>query len=157
MDRVRRGSAALLLVVALGTVAGLQWMAGQVTAPDSAATRPTAGTPRAPAVVVLTLAPVAARGGGDTTSLRVPTSAAQVQLRLVGDLPPADALTAEVTSMDAAETSRRWPVDAAPPANDGAQASIELPAYVLPPGDYVVTVWQGDADAVLRYGFRVVP
>ncbi len=83
--------------------------------------------------------------------------AAQVQLRLVGELADPDSLVAEVVPVDAPDGSRRWPVDADTAALDGASATVTVPAYALPPGNYVVTVWRGDAEAVRRYPFRVVP
>ena len=40
------------------------------------------------------------------------------------------------------------------PAADGAPAMVTLPAYALPTGDYVLTVWEGDASVVARFVFR---
>ncbi len=93
----------------------------------------------------------------DTPSATLPSGVAQVQLRLVGDLTDADSLVAEVVPVDAPDRIRRWPVDAVVAAPDGASAAVTLPAYALPPGGYVVTIWRGDAEAVRRYPLRIVP
>ncbi len=93
----------------------------------------------------------------DTPSAALPSGVAQVQLRLVGDLTDADSLVAEVVPLDAPDRTKRWPVDEVAAAADGASASVTLPAYALPPGGYMVTIWRGDAEAVRRYPLRIVP
>ncbi|MEP7117449.1 MAG: hypothetical protein ABI880_07705 [Acidobacteriota bacterium] len=86
----------------------------------------------------------------------VPAGVAQVELRLPGELPAPDTLVAEVSAQSAPDEAKRWPVDAATAAADGVRVSVTLPVYALTPDDYVVTVWQGDADALQRYAFRVL-
>lgn len=93
----------------------------------------------------------------DTPATALPLGVAQVQLRLVGDLQDTDSLVAEVVPVDAPDRTRRWPVEAVATKSDGASATVTLPAYALPPGGYVVTIWRGDADPVRRYPLRVVP
>lgn len=114
------------------------------------------GTPPAPPGA----APVVARAvltadTGTPTAVTVPGDAAQVQLRLGGTLGDVDRLIAEITPVASPDAARRWPVDAAPEAGDDARASVTLPPYALPPGDYTVTVWEGDATVVRKYVFRV--
>ena len=93
----------------------------------------------------------------DTPTAALPPGVAQVQLRLVGDLTDADSLVAEVVPVNEPDRTKRWPVDAVAAAADGASATVTLPAYALPPGSYVVTVWRGDAEPVQRYPLRIVP
>ncbi len=115
-------------------------------------TPPTAGAPaatRAIATAVLTPTPPT------PTAVAVPGDAAQVTLRLGGSLGDADRLTAELTPVATPDEARRWPVDTAPDAGDGAQASVTVPPYALAPGDYTLTVWEGDATVVATYAFRV--
>ncbi len=89
------------------------------------------------------------------TAVTVPADATQITLRLGGALGDADQLTAELTPVATPDEARRWPVDAAPEAGDGARASVTLPPYALAPGDYTLTVWEGDATVVEKYAFRV--
>lgn len=89
------------------------------------------------------------------TPVTLPDDASQVLLRLSGPLGDVERLIAEVAPAANPDAARRWPVDAAPEAGDGARASVTLPPYVLPPGDFTVTVWEGDATVVRKYAFRV--
>ena len=54
---------------------------------------------------------------------------------------------AEVAPANAPDDARRWRVDAAPPGADSAPAMVTLPAYALSTGDYILTLWEGDASA----------
>jgi hypothetical protein len=92
-----------------------------------------------------------------TAPISIPPAAGQVTLRLGGEFGDLDQLTAELASVAAPDSARRWPVDTAPAGPDGARASLTVPAYALAPGEYIVTIWQGDAEPVRRYAFRVVP
>jgi len=116
--------------------------------PDAAAT----STP----VVALALTPLATRSGGEQATAVVPRGTAQVRLLVGGDLPAADALTAEIAAVDRDDV-RRWPVDDAPAGSAGASRAVTVPVYAVPEGDYILTLWQGDAEIVQRYAFRIAP
>ncbi len=103
--------------------------------------------------VTVTLAPGAA-ASAEPPTLVIPRTAAQVGLRLTGEMGEVEHLTAEVAPANAPDDARRWRVDAAPPASDAAPAMVTLPAYALPTGDYILTVWEGDARMVARFAFR---
>lgn len=117
---------------------------------------PAPGAAAMPTVTLTLTAPATTRGAGAMPTVTVPRGTALVQVRLVGDLPPAVELTAEITAIDRDEV-KRWPVDDAPPSSDGASRSVTVPPYAVPPGDYVLALWAGDADLVQRYAFRVAP
>ncbi len=108
--------------------------------------------------VTVTLAPVTTNGpaGGGLPTLEIPRQAAQVGLRLTGAVGDVEHLTAEMAPMTAPDEIRRWRVDAAPEAADGATAMVTLPPHAVPDGEYVMTLWEGDARVVARYGFRTV-
>jgi hypothetical protein len=80
----------------------------------------------------------------------VQASAAQVRLDLSGVSQPADELTAELESVSSGDV-RRWRVDGAT-----GGVSVTVPIYAVPAGEHALTLWQGDADVVARYRFRVV-
>lgn len=124
-----------------------------VTACRGPATESPGRAPAAP-VAAFTLA---ARPTTPPLAISVSAGTGQVALRLPGDFGDVDQLVAELTREDAPDGARRWPVDPASAAADGARASVMLPAYALTPGAYSLTVWRGDADAVQRFVFRVVP
>ncbi|MEZ5420954.1 MAG: hypothetical protein R2708_26935 [Vicinamibacterales bacterium] len=144
------------------------WLAG-CTETGSGGTAPAAADARSPAdrpagppgeadavpIVTLTLTPVVASGATAPVAAQVPRRTAQVRFLLVGDLPPADALTAEISAVGRDEV-RRWPVDDAPTGTGEASRAVTVPVYAVPAGDYALTLWAGDADLVQRYGFRVV-
>jgi hypothetical protein len=118
------------------------------TAPDA---RPIGTAPD----VTVTLAPVPAQGSaGSVATLEIPPQAAQVGVRLTGELGDVEHLTAEMAPASAPDEVRRWRVDAAPAGSDGAQAMVTLPPHAVPDGDYILTLWEGDARVVGRYGFR---
>lgn len=87
--------------------------------------------------------------------LTLPPGAGQISLRLPGELGDVDQLTAEISPAGAPDEVKRWPVDGASSGTDGAKASVTLPAFALPPGAYLLTVWQGDAEVVQRYAFQI--
>ena len=123
----------------------------------AACSTPPAATPvgTAPEVTV-TLAPVTANGpaGGELPMLEIPRQAAQVGLRLTGEVGDVEHLTVEMAPVTAPDEVRRWRVDTAPAAADGATAMVTLPPHAVPDGEYVLTLWEGDARVVARYGFR---
>lgn len=157
------------VAAALLLIAGLWWTRPAPTSHDASvapaassavpatapAAAPDAAAAQAQPTVALTLTPVVTRAGGAPAVAVVPRGTAQVALRLVGDLPPAVDLTAEITALDRDEV-KRWPVDDAAPAADGATRTVLIPPYAVPPGDFVLTLWAGDADIVQRYAFRIV-
>jgi hypothetical protein len=106
--------------------------------------------------VTVTLAPATTNAGGTLPTLEIPRQAAQVGVRLTGVVGDVEHLTAEMAPMTAPDEIRRWRVDAAPEAADGATAMVTLPPHAVPDGEYVVTLWEGDARVVARYGFRTV-
>jgi hypothetical protein len=105
--------------------------------------------------VMVTLTAAGPGGVNAAPTLAFSRSAAQVGLRLAGDLGEIDHLTAEVAPLSAPDDARRWRVDTAPSAADGAQGMVTLPAHALSTGDYVLTLWEGDARVVGRFSFRV--
>lgn len=111
----------------------------------------------APSATV-TVAPVTADGPGlaGLPILEIPADAAQVGVRLLGAVGEVEHLTAEMAPAKAPDEVRRWRVDAAPPGSDGATAMVTLPPHAVPDGDYLLTLWEGDARVVARYGFRTV-
>jgi hypothetical protein len=106
--------------------------------------------------VTVTLVPISVTGQapGGTPTLEIPRAAAQVGVRLTGEVGDVEHLTAEMAPVSAPDEVRRWRVDAAPAAADGATAMVTLPPHAVPDGDYVLTLWEGDARVVARYGFR---
>jgi hypothetical protein len=108
--------------------------------------------------VTVTLAPIttADPAGGALPRLEIPRQAAQVGIRLTGEVGDVEHLTAEMAPLTAPDEIRRWRVDAAPAAADDATAMVTLPPHAVPDGEYVVTLWEGDARVVARYGFRTV-
>jgi hypothetical protein len=152
---------ALAGIVAL--VAGLWWTrpapdtgrpAATTEGPGASPADPAASTASMPAV---TLTVATATGGGEPPTAAVPRGTAMLHLRLPGTgLPPAADLVAEIAALGRDEV-KRWPVDDAPAANDGATRVVSVPPYAVPAGEYALTLWQGDADVVQRYRFRVAP
>ncbi len=139
--------------VAVGVVAAMV----SALVPIAGCGGPAAGTTNAtPGVPVPTIT-LASQDDQAPPTLSMPPGVAQVMLRLAGDLADVDQLVAEIGPAGAGDRARRWPVDAAQAGADGVYASVTLPAYALQAGDYVVTVWRGDAEAVQRYTFRVAP
>lgn len=128
--------------------------ASETAAPSPDTLQRDVAAPEAP-VVALALSPLVTRGVGGGASVQVGRGVAQVRFLLGGDLPPADALTAEISAVDR-DAVRRWPVDDAPTGTEGAARAVTVPVYAVPAGDYVLTLWQGDADMVQRYAFRVL-
>jgi hypothetical protein len=109
----------------------------------------TAGTGAVAVVALAQRAPGPALPG-TTVDVTVPRAAAQVRLDLSGVSQPADELTAELEAVASGDV-RRWPVDAAT-----GGVSVTVPIYAVPAGEHALTLWQGDADVVARYRFRVV-
>ena len=72
---------------------------------------------------------------GQPATLVIPRTAAQVGLRLTGDVAEPAHLMAEVAPANA-PTTPALRVDAAPPGADSAPAMVTLPAYALSTGDY---------------------
>ena len=112
-----------------------------------------AAPPRAAALVPAVT--VTLESASQPAVLTLPPDAAQISLRLPGELGDVDQLTAEISPADAPDEVKRWPVDGAASGNDGAKASVTLPAFALPPGAYHLTVWQGDAEVVQRFAFQI--
>ena len=82
--------------------------------------------------VTVTLVP-AATASAEPATLVIPRTAAQVGLRLTGDVGELEHLMAEVAPASAPDDARRWRVDAAPAGADSAPAMVTLPAYASPP------------------------
>jgi len=106
--------------------------------------------------VTVAVAPVTAdgAGAGGVSTLEIPRDTAQVGVRLRGELGDLDGLIAEIAPAAAPDEIRRWRVDPAPAAADGATAMVTLPPHAIPDGAYVITVWEGDARVVARYTFQ---
>jgi hypothetical protein len=109
---------------------------------------PGAAAPAGGAVAVIAL-PRAEATAGAPVDLTVTASAAQLRIELAGVSQPADELTAELEAAATGEV-RRWPVDAA-----AGGVSVIVPIYAVPAGEHTLTLWQGDANVVARYRFRV--
>jgi hypothetical protein len=162
--RVRFGTARWLGLAAMVLLTvGLYRMRPMAPVPErtspagETAPSPAAPPPAAMPSVALTLSAIrTTRSSGAVATVAVPRGTAMVHLRCTGDLPPAAGLTAELVALDRDEV-KRWPVDDAPAGDDDATRVVSVPPYVLPPGDYVLTLWAGDADIVQRYAFRVLP
>jgi hypothetical protein len=116
------------------------------SAPAPAATPQAAGPV---AVIALSAGQKGDAAGHATVDVTVPPSAPQVRLELSGISQSADELTAELEARPSGEV-RRWPVDAA-----AGGVSVTVPGYAVAAGEHVLTLWQGDADVVARYRFRV--
>lgn len=115
---------------------------------------PPAPAPSAPAGVTVTVVlPAAAADTPET--LVIPADATQVVVRLAGETGDPSELVLETAPVATPDEARRWAVDAATPAGDGAAASVTLPAFALAPGDHRLTLWRGDADVVRRHTVRV--
>jgi hypothetical protein len=84
----------------------------------------------------------------------VPPASAQVQFRLDGIEARAEDLTAELERVGG-DQIRRWRIEAAPVDGAPGRHTVIVPVYEARPGEYVLTVWAGDADIVQRYRFRV--
>jgi hypothetical protein len=110
-------------------------------------------TPNAAAAGPLAVVRLSVPDATARPTLSVPADSAQVQIRLPGVDHPVE-LTAELESQATGEV-RRWSVDDATAGADGAALAVTVPAYVVPAGDHVLTLWAGDADMVARYRFRV--
>ena len=118
---------------------------------DDSAPAP-AATPQAAGPVAVVTLSAGQRGdaaGHATVDVTVPASAAQARLDLPGISQPADELTAELEALASGEV-RRWPVDAT-----ASGVSVTVPGYAVAAGEHVLTLWQGDADVVARYSFRI--
>jgi hypothetical protein len=104
-------------------------------------------------VAVVHLAPPAS-AEAEPAAVSVPAGSVQVQYRLAGLETRAEDLTAEIERVGG-DQIRRWRVDAVPPDGAPGQHAVVVPIYEARPGEYVLTVWAGDADIVQRYRFRV--
>lgn len=156
-DRRTSRLIAIVGIVAIG--AGLWWTKPASTPDPTAAADVSAALDATPAAtlpaITLTVAP--RRTSGDVPAVAVPRGTALVHLRLPGtDLPAAEDLVAEIGAVGRDEV-KRWPVDDAPRANDDAVRMVSVPPYAVPPGDYTLTLWRGDADMLRRYRFRITP
>jgi hypothetical protein len=125
----------------------LVWMTATACGGREPAT--TGGPP--PAVV--TLQP-SAENASEPAVVHVPPDAAQVQIRLAGLTAPAQELTAELERVGG-DQIRRWSVDDVTSDPTLGSHAVTVPIYEVRPGEYVVTIWAGDADIVQRYRFRV--
>jgi hypothetical protein len=104
-------------------------------------------------VAVVHLAPPAGQEAAPAV-VSIPADKAQVQYRLAGVDARAEDLTAEIERVGS-DQIRRWRVEAVPPDGAAGQHAVMVPIYEARPGEYVLTVWAGDADIVQRYRFRV--
>lgn len=168
-SRAPRPSRWMALAASALLVAGLWWLRPTPEAPATPAASPSAtespagsntAAPPVPAdrlpVVTLALMPIVTRGAGAPPTATVPRGTAQVRFLLDGDLPAPTELTAEILAVDRDEV-KRWPVDAAPETTrTTATHAVTVPVYAVPAGDYILTLWAGDADIVQRYAFRIV-
>jgi hypothetical protein len=106
-------------------------------------------------LAVVSLVPGADRSPVARPAVELTRGVAQVQLRLAGDFPELDHLMAEIAPTADPDSVGRWRVDPAPAGADRAGGLVSVPVYALAPGDYTLTVWEGDARVVGRYPFQV--
>jgi hypothetical protein len=92
---------------------------------------------------------------GAPVTFRKTTDIAQVALDLEGDAIPVDELIAVLEQAGKPDDVTRWSVEPTPGAPAGALGRVVVPTYALPPGDFVLVLWRGDADVVGRYRFSV--
>lgn len=132
--------------------ATLSWTAGGCarTGEDAPATDETAA-----GLAVVSLVPDVGGPPEARPAVELSRGVAQVQLRLRGDFPEVDHLMAEIAPTAAPDSVRRWRVDPAPAASDRAGGLVTVPVYALAPGDYTLTLWEGDARVVGHYAFQV--
>jgi len=108
-------------------------------------------------VVALTLSPIVVRGGDETSSLIVPPGTDLVSLTLEG-VDQSLATTGVRAVVRTVEGREVWRGDAVSTAAAASQARFDIPANLVPPDDYIVTVYglAGDQDRELqRYSLRV--
>lgn len=124
--------------------------------------RATTVAPTVPVKVVLALSPVLLRGDQPPLAGRIPAGTDTVVLELEGDpalLParPAE-FEAAVATVEGANVWR-GPADRARGVSAATRAqrlaSVEVPARVLPPGDYVVTLSATGRESIQRYFLRI--
>lgn len=123
--------------------------AGCSRSPDGDAAAPAAGP-----VATVDLAPVRAGTTAEPATVTVPAGSVQVQFRLAGLDVKADELTAELEVVGG-DQIKRWRVDDVPPDPVRGAHAVVVPVYEARPGEYVLTVWLGDAEVAQRYRFRV--
>lgn len=117
---------------------------------------PAPASPPSTATTVATIElPVSKSPSAAPVDAVVPPGSAQVLFRLHGLDQPADELTAELESVATGEV-RRWPVDNVTNGTTAGVRAVTVPVYAVPAGEHVLTIWQGDADAVQRYTIRIV-
>lgn len=169
--------AGLAAAAALLLAAGL-WLAGDRTEPvrqvgehappppapapspsvrPAAASPPTAAPPPAPMprVFGVALSPMAVRAGGADGSVVIPagTDVVALDLRATGNSPSGGRLRASVRRVAGDQI---WQGAASP--RTGVAARIQVPAFLLPPDDYIVTLSMAEAvgvRAIDEYFLRV--
>jgi hypothetical protein len=124
--------------------------AGCSRPPDSDAAAPASAGP----VATVDLVPIGAGTTAEPATVVVPAGSVQVQFRLAGLDVKADELTAELEAVGG-DQIKRWRVDDVPPDPVRGAHAVVVPIYEARPGEYVLTVWAGDAEVAQRYRFRV--
>jgi hypothetical protein len=116
-------------------------------------------TPQNPAarVVAVTLSPIVVRSVDETSSVILPPGVDLVSLTLegVGQSASTTGVRAVVRTVEGREV---WGGDAVSTAVAASQARFEIPANLLPPDDYIVTVYGlagGQERELQRYSLRV--
>jgi hypothetical protein len=137
----------VVLAVAFGV-----WAGGCSSASNEGSAAPVGTAPAAS----VTLEPAWYGIPPESVELAIPRDAAQVGVRLKGDdLIEVDQMIAEVAPANHPDQVKRWRVDApVPVGDDGAKAMVTLPPHAVPDGEYILTLWEGDARVVARYAFR---
>jgi hypothetical protein len=113
--------------------------------------------PRRSPVVAVTLSPITVRGVGEAESLIAPPGTELISLTVEGVEQSAatTAVRAVVRTVDGQEV---WRGNAVSTTAASSQARFEIPADLLRPDDYIVTVYgrAGDQERELqRYSLRV--
>jgi hypothetical protein len=124
--------------------------AGCSRRPDSITGSPASAGP----VATVDLTPVRTGTAAEPITVTVPAGSVQVQYRLAGLDAKGEELTAELEAVGG-DQIKRWRVDDVPPDPLRGAHAVVVPVYEARPGEYVLTVWLGDAGVAQRYRFRV--
>lgn len=130
----------------------------QQTTRDAVKPKPAPVKKAIPVVATFTLLPGAVRSEGNVSPLVLPASANKVRLRLMLE---SDDYERYRATLSTPEGSRLWVgIIADENPNNSAHLNLNLPAKLLKPGDYVLSLGGANSDrqweSVTDYSFRIV-
>lgn len=130
----------------------------QQTTRDAVKPKPAPVKKAIPVVATFTLLPGAVRSEGNVSPLVLPASANKVRLRLMLE---SDDYERYRATLSTPEGSRLWVgIIADKNSNNSAYLKLNLPAKLLKPGDYVLSLGGANSDrqweSVTDYSFRIV-